>query len=120
MNDKTMNIDIVNTRKSPRYHTTVLTRTEEESTMRESRGNVSTGGFCFESDQEIEPGKVVELLIRLPGAGFWLSAKGVVLGCIHKEDSVGVRGRFTKIDIGDATLLFRWIESINPEQVRTA
>ena len=120
MNDKPMNNVPVNTRKSPRYHTTVLTRTDEESAMHESRGNVSAGGFCFEADQELEPGKVVELLIRLPGAGFWLSAKGVVLGCIHKDDSVGIRGRFTKIDIGDATLLFRWIESINPEQVRAA
>ena len=88
--------------------------------MHESRGNVSAGGFCFESDQELEPGKVVELLIRLPGAGFWLSAKGVVLGCISKEESVGVRGRFTQIDIGDASLLFRWIESIDPGQVRAA
>ena len=120
MNDKPMKKVPVNTRKSPRYHTTVLTRTEEESAMRESRGNVSAGGFCFEADQELEPGKVVELLIRLPGAGFWLSAKGVVLGCIRKDDSVDVRGRFTKIDLGDATLLFRWIESINPEQVRAA
>jgi hypothetical protein len=120
MKHKPMKNVPVNTRKSPRYHTTVLARTEEESAMRESRGNVSAGGFCFESDRELEPGKVVELLVRLPGAGFWLSAKGVVLGCIQYEGSVGVRGRFTKIDIGDATLLFRWIESINPEQVRAA
>lgn len=120
MNDKIKKNVPVNTRKSPRYHTTVLARTEEESAMHESRGNVSAGGFCFESDQELEPGKVVELLIRLPGAGFWLKAKGVVLGCILKDDSVGVRGRFTKIDVGDASLLLRWIESINPEQVRAA
>ena len=120
MKDKTMKTGVVNTRKSPRYHTTVLARTEGESSMHESRGNVSAGGFCFESDQGLEPGKVVELLIRLPGAGFWLSAKGVVLGCIQNEDSVGVRGRFTKIELGDAALLFRWIESINPEQIRAA
>lgn len=120
MNDKTMNTSVVNTRKSPRYHTTVLARTEGDSAMYESRGNVSAGGFCFESDRELEPGKVVELLIRLPGAGFWLSAKGIVLGCIQYEDSVGVRGRFTHIDVGNAALLFRWIESINPEQVRAA
>jgi hypothetical protein len=120
MNDNTMEPKVVNTRKSPRYHTTVLARTEGESSMHESRGNVSAGGFCFDSDRELEPGKMVELLIRLPGAGFWLSAKGIVLGCILKEDSVGVRGRFTKIDVGDAALLFRWIKSISPEQVRAA
>lgn len=120
MNDKTMNTSAVNTRKSPRYHTTVLARTEGESAMHESRGNVSAGGFCFESDQVLEPGKVVELLIRLPGAGFWLSAKGIVLGCIQNEDSVGVRGRFTHVDVGNAALLFRWIETITPEQVRAA
>ena len=120
MNDKTMKTRVVNTRKSPRYHTTVLARTEGESSMHESRGNVSAGGFCFESPEELEPGKVVELLIRLPGAGFWLSARGVVLGCIPKEDSVGIRGRFTQIDVGDAALLFRWIESIDPGQIRAA
>lgn len=120
MNDKNMRTEVVNTRKSPRYHTTVLARAEGESCMHESRGNVSAGGFCFESDLEFEPGKVVELLIRLPGAGFWLSAKGVVLGCIDYRDSVGVRGRFTQVDVGNAALLFRWIKSINPEQVRAA
>ena len=120
MSDKKLKSKVVNTRKSPRYHTTVLARTEGESTMHEARGNVSAGGFCFDSEQELDPGKVVELLFRLPGAGFWLSAKGVVLGCIPKEDSVGVRGCFTQIDVGDAALLFRWIESINPEQVRAA
>jgi len=120
MNATTMNTGVVNTRKSPRYHTTVLTRSEGESSMHESRGNISAGGFCFESDREFEPGKVVELLIGLPGAGFWLSAKGVVLGCIHNQESVGVRGRFTQVDVGNAALLFRWIESINPEQVRAA
>ena len=120
MNDETNKTKVVNTRKSPRYHTTVLARTEGESSMQESRGNVSAGGFCFESDQEFEPGKVVELLIRLPGAGFWMSAKGVVLGCIDYEESVGVRGRFTHIDVGNAALLFRWIESISPDVVRAA
>jgi len=120
MNDKIMNASVVNTRKSPRYHTTVLARAEGESAMHESRGNVSAGGFCFESDREFEPGKVVELLIRLPGAGFWLSAKGIVLGCVQNDGSVGVRGCFTHIDVGNASLLFRWIESINPEQVRAA
>ena len=120
MKDKTMDIKEVNTRKSPRYHTTVLSRTEGESYMHESRGNVSAGGFCFDSDRELEPGKVVELLIRLPGAGFWLSARGIVLGCVAKGDSVGVRGRFTKVDMGDAALLFQWIESIDPGQVRAA
>lgn len=120
MSDKTMKPEVVNTRKSPRYHTTVLARAEGESSMQESRGNVSAGGFCFESDQELEPGEVVELLFRLPGAGFWLKAKGVVLGCIPKDDSIGVRGRFTKIDIGDAALLLRWLESVNPEVVHAA
>ena len=101
-----------NTRKSPRYKTTLLARCEKESSMHECRGNVSAGGFCFESPTEIETGTRVEILFRLPGAGVWMSAKGVVLGCVRTDDTVGVRGRFVEIDMGDPDLLARWIESI--------
>jgi hypothetical protein len=101
-----------NTRKSPRYKTTLLARRDQESSMHECRGNVSAGGFCFESSEEIEAGTRVEILFRLPGAGVWMSAKGVVLGCVRTGESVGVRGRFTEIDMGDPDLLARWIESI--------
>ena len=102
----------VNTRMSPRYHTTILTRLEGEKAMTERRGNVSSGGFCFEADEELKPGKRVELLFRLPGAGIWLRAQGEVAGCLPQDGWVAIRGKFTEIDVGDAAILTQWLRSL--------
>ena len=102
----------VNTRMSPRHNTTILTRLEGEMAMTERRGNVSSGGFCFESDRELEVGKHVDLLFRLPGAGIWLRAQGEVAGCERQDGWVAVRGKFTEIDVGDAAIFTQWLRSL--------
>ncbi|MBW1871538.1 MAG: hypothetical protein JRJ19_05705, partial [Deltaproteobacteria bacterium] len=79
---------VVYTRKSSRYNTTMLIRYGPVDSMRETRGNVSAGSFCFESESELEPGIKIEILFRLPGAGVWMSARGIVLGCYHQGDSI--------------------------------
>jgi hypothetical protein len=91
----------------------MFARLEGEGTMRECRGNVSVGGFCFEAERACEPGMLAEVLFRLPGAGVWLKGRGVVLGCVQREKSVGVRGRFVAIDLGDTGLLEHWLDSIH-------
>jgi hypothetical protein len=80
--------------------------------MRDSRGNVSAGGFCFEWQCELEAGTTVELLFRLPGAGVWLKGRGRVLGCVRSGDTLSVRGYFTEIELGDTDLLEYWIRDI--------
>lgn len=99
-------------RQDPRYHTTLLVRCIGEQDMREHRGDVSVGGFCFEARDATDPGKVVEVLFRLPGAGFWLRGQGLVLGSVARGDKVAVRCRFTRVDLGDAGALDGWIRSI--------
>ena len=102
----------VNTRKSSRHNTTILIRLDGELAMTERRGNVSAGGFCFEADRELEMGKTIELLFRLPGAGIWLRAQGEVAGCEVLDGWVAVRGKFTEIDVGDAAILNQWLRSL--------
>lgn len=101
---------VIDTRQFPRYATSILARVEGDERMRYSRGNVSVGGFCFASPQEVSPGSRVELLFRLPGAGIWLQGRGVTLGCVPGDEGVGIRGRFTEVDVGDTGLLGRWAE----------
>jgi len=103
---------VVYTRKSSRYNTTMLIRYGPVDSMRETRGNVSAGGFCFESESELEPGIKIEVLFRLPGAGVWMSARGTVLGCYHQDDSICVRGSFTDFDMGNPEILIEWINTI--------
>ena len=89
------------TRSHPRYQTSIYARVEGEKHLRESRGNVSAGGFCFECQEELPPGTQVELLFRLPGAGVWLKGRGQVLASMESADTVAVRGLFTAIDLGE-------------------
>jgi len=109
-------------RKAQRFNTSLLVRLDGENLLRECRGNVSAGGFCFESDVEIEPGTMIELLVRLPGAGIWIQGQGVVLGIATGGDSLGIRGRFTEIEPGEPDLFGQWLQSIQelPSQTRTA
>ena len=99
-------------RQDPRYHTTLLVRCIGEQDMREHRGDVSAGGFCFEARYPTDPGKVVDVLFRLPGAGFWLRGQGVVLGSTERGDKVAVRCRFTRVDLRNAGALDGWIQSM--------
>ncbi len=103
---------LVYTRSSPRYSTSLLVRVAGEDSMRESRGNVSAGGFCFEGAEELAAGTEVELLFRVPGSGVWLSGKGEVLGCVFDDCSVGIRGQFTEFDLGDTQFLSSWLDEI--------
>ena len=99
-------------RLDPRYHTTLLVRCIGEQDMREHRGDVSAGGFCYEAQHATAPGKVVDVLFRLPGAGFWLRGQGVVLGLVERDDRLAVRCRFTRVDMGDAGALDGWLRSL--------
>jgi hypothetical protein len=107
---------MIYTRQSPRYQTSIFSRVDGESSMCESRGNVSVGGFCFESDRSINPGTRVEVLFRLPGAGFWLKGYGEVLATEPRNDTLVVRGNFIGFDSGDADLLARWTKAIEHYQ----
>ncbi|HOX44312.1 MAG TPA: PilZ domain-containing protein [Myxococcota bacterium] len=101
------------TRISPRYQTTMLVGVEGEPALREHRGNVSVGGFYFEAERPYEPGTLLELLVRLPGAAFWLKGRGRVLSCEPQGSGVGVRGNFVDLDLGNTTSLREWLESID-------
>ncbi len=100
------------TRQHPRYATSIFTRAETEDCMCECRGNVSLGGFCIERATALEPGERVELLFRLPGAGFWLRGSGRVLASEPRRTGYAVRGRFESFDNGDPELLRRWTEAL--------
>ena len=63
-------------------------------------------------EEELEIGKHVDLLFRLPGAGIWLRAQGEVAGCEVQDGWVAVRGKFTGIDVGDAAILTQWLRSL--------
>jgi hypothetical protein len=102
----------VYTRTSPRHQTTLLVGVEGEPGMREHRGNVSVGGFFFESCQAYEPEALLELLVRLPGAGIWLRGRGRVLGCEPAGPALGVRGAFVDLELGDRHSLGEWLRSI--------
>ena len=106
----------VYTRRSPRYQTTLLVRVNGEASMRECRGNVSAGGFCFEGPGKLDPGTRVEVLFRVPGAGVWLQARGVVLGCVEGSEVTANRGRFTLFELGDTRLLEGWFDMIHRQQ----
>ena len=97
-------------RRFPRFHTSLFVRPEGEEDLKEFRGNVSAGGFFVQTRQadDLVAGKTVELLFRLPGAGIWISARGVILGSIQGAESQGVRGCFTEIDQGSLALLNQW------------
>ena len=97
-------------RRFPRFHTSLFVRGEGEENLKEFRGNVSTGGFCFQAAgaDDLVAGKAVELLFRLPGAGIWISARGVILGSNQGEEKQGIRGCFTEIDQGSLALLNQW------------
>ncbi len=97
-------------RRYPRFHTSLFVRCEGEKNLKEFRGNVSAGGFCFQTEEAKapDPGKSVELLFRLPGAGIWISARGLILGCTPDKEGQGVRGCFTEIDQGSLALLNQW------------
>lgn len=103
---------VIYTRQHPRYTTSIFARTEGQLGMVEARGNVSVGGFCFEAEGTWEAGSQVELLFRLPGAGFWLRGTGEVLACEQREGGYAVRGRFASFDTGDPELLNRWSEAL--------
>ena len=103
---------VPNTRKHPRYHTTLFAPLGESTGMVECRGNVSAGGFCIETHCLAEPGETIDLLFRLPGAGFWLRATGVVLGCEEKENAKQVRGKFQGVDIGDGGSVLTWLQDM--------
>ncbi len=100
------------TRGSPRYQTTLLVGVEGEPGLREHRGNVSVGGFYFEAERPFEAGTLLELLVRLPGAAFWLKGRGRVLSCEPQGASVGVRGCFVDLELGDRASLREWLRSI--------
>lgn len=100
------------TRQHPRYATSIFIRAEAEGCMCECRGNVSLGGFCIEHANALEAGERVELLFRLPGAGFWLRGSGRVLASEPRRAGYAVRGRFESFDSGDPELLRRWTEAL--------
>ncbi|MBW1807053.1 MAG: PilZ domain-containing protein [Deltaproteobacteria bacterium] len=100
------------TRDSPRFNTTMFARCFNELNMLECRGNISASGFCFETSTEPNVGSLVDLLLRLPAAGFWVRARGKVLGCEKVDDGIRVRGKLMEIDIGDAGFLIEWLDSI--------
>jgi hypothetical protein len=100
------------TRQHPRYSTSILARVENDPVMRESRGNISVGGFCFLADAPLEAGTRIEVLFRMPGAGFWLKGYGQVLASQAQNGSYAVRGRFDTFDGGDPELLRRWSEAL--------
>ena len=99
-------------RRFPRFNTTMYACALGESEMIECRGNFSAGGFCFEYEQRMKPCSLVDALIRLPGAGLWVRARGKVLGCIELENSVGIRCEFLEVDSGDTGFLLDWLQSI--------
>ena len=103
---------LIYTRQHPRYTTSILARAEGEPTMVECRGNVSVGGFCFLADRPCSPGTRVEVLFRLPGAGFWLKGYGQVLASDARDGSYAVRGQFDTFDGGNPELLRRWSEAL--------
>ena len=107
---------LVYTRQSPRYPTSMFVRCEGERDMRECRGNVSAGGFCFEGAEKLQPGTKVELLFRVPGAGVWLSGAGVILGCVEGDSVLALRGRFTDFDLGDPRFLDGWFDMIRRQR----
>ena len=84
--------------------------------------DLSAGGLGAVCDSPIEPGTMVELLVRLPGAGIWIQGKGVVLGSATGGDSLGIRGRFTEIELGEPNLFGQWLQSIQdlPSQSASA
>ena len=100
------------TRDSERFNTTIFARCNNELSMLECRGNISGSGFCFEASTEPNVGSLVDLLFRLPAAGFWVRARGKVLCCEEVDDYIRVRGKFMEIDIGDAGFLIEWLDSI--------
>jgi hypothetical protein len=107
---------VTNTRKHPRYRTTLFAPSGDNSGMVECRGNVSAGGFCIETDCLAKPGETIDILFRLPGAGFWLRATGVVLGCEDMPDTKQVRGKFQGVDIGDGGSVLTWLQNFfHPE-----
>lgn len=110
--DKSTEKVIIYTRQHPRYTTSIFARAYGQTAMQEGRGNVSVGGFCFEAEGTWEAGCQVELLFRLPGAGFWLRGTGVVLACDDRDGRYAVRGRFESFDTGDPDLLVRWSEAL--------
>ncbi len=103
---------IIDTRAHPRYATTMMVRAEDKNAMFETRGNISLGGFYFESRLPMHLGMQIEILFRLPGAGLWMKGYGEVIGGQNTETGWAVRGVFKEFDPADLKALNTWMQFI--------
>lgn len=106
-----------NERESPRYNVTFFARYGGDGPLIERRGNVSIGGFCFEGERELSEGSEVTVQFKLPGDPRWIKSRGRVLGHVHHQGWLGIRGVFTGLDFQDERRLARWMDSTTREIV---